>query len=81
MNASNPERGPEPEAERDTAKSAAAARLARQKRIIVIASCALIVGGFVVMFFVKRLPLPARMLVGMTDVVGGIVLIILAKKE
>jgi uncharacterized membrane protein HdeD (DUF308 family) len=68
---------PEP----DPAKSAAAARLARQKRIIVITSCVLIAGGFVVMFFVKRLPLPMRMLVGMTDVVGGVVLIILAQKE
>jgi uncharacterized membrane protein HdeD (DUF308 family) len=65
----------------DPAKSAAAARLARQKRIVMIASCALIVGGFVVMFFVKRLPLPMRILVGMTDMIGGVVLIILAQKE
>jgi hypothetical protein len=56
-------------------------RLARQKRIVIAASCLLIVGGFVVLFAVKRLPLPMRFMVGLTDVVGGIVLLVLAQRK
>ena len=56
-------------------------RLARQKRIVVVASCLLIVGGFVVLLAVKRLPLPMRFMVGLTDVVGGIVLLVLANRK
>jgi uncharacterized membrane protein HdeD (DUF308 family) len=65
--------------ERDAAPIADKA--ARQKRIVVITSCLLIVGGFVVLFFVKRLPLPMRVMVGLTDVVGGIVLIVLVSRK
>jgi predicted signal transduction protein with EAL and GGDEF domain len=56
-------------------------RLARQKRIVMAASCLLIVGGFIVFFAVKRLPLPMRFMVAMTDIVGGMVLIILANRK
>ena len=56
-------------------------RLARQKRIVLMASCLLIIGGFVVLVAVKRLPLPLRFMVGLTDVVGGIVLLVLVNRK
>ena len=58
-----------------------AARLARQKRIVVISSCVLIVGGLVVLFALKRMPLPLRIGVGLTDLFGGIVLLVMVRQK
>jgi hypothetical protein len=59
----------------------AAAKLARQKRTVTIIACLLILGGAIILFAVKRMPLPMRIMVGLTDVVGGIVLLVLAQRH
>lgn len=41
----------------------------------------LIVGGFVVLLLLERMPLPLRMLVGATDVIAGVVLLVVAKQK
>ena len=58
-----------------------AARFARQKRIVVISACVLIGGGLVVLFALGRMPLPLRIAVGLTDVFGGIVLLVLVRQH
>lgn len=65
----------------ETEPAKISARLARQKRIVVMASCLLILGGFVVLIAAKRLPLPSRFMVGLTDVVAGIALLVLANRK
>lgn len=52
---------------------------ARQKTIITVLACLLIVAGAVVLFFLRRMPLPLRMLVGLGDVAAGIVLLVVAR--
>jgi uncharacterized membrane protein HdeD (DUF308 family) len=58
-----------------------AARVARQKRIVVISACVLIVGGLVVLFLLKQMPLPLRIAVGLTDLFGGIVLLVMVRQK
>lgn len=54
---------------------------ARQKRTLVILSTLLILGGCVVLFLLKRMPLPMRILVGLTDVVAGAVLLVVVRQK
>jgi uncharacterized membrane protein HdeD (DUF308 family) len=61
--------------------SAAAARLARQRRQVVVAASVLIVGGVLILFVLKRVPMPMRILIGLTDLTGGIVLLVLALRK
>ena len=65
-----------------SAGSAEQAQRARQKqrRTIFALAGLLIVGGFVVLLFLKRMPLPLRMLVGATDVIAGVVLLVVARQ-
>jgi len=64
------------------AGTADAAQRARQKqrRTIFTLAGLLIIGGFVVLLFLKRMPLPLRMLVGATDVVAGVVLLVVGRQ-
>jgi uncharacterized membrane protein HdeD (DUF308 family) len=57
------------------------ARRARQKRTVTILAILLIVGGAVVLFLLTRMPLPMRILVGLTDLVGGAVLLVVARQK
>ena len=57
------------------------ARRARQKRTVAVLAALLIVGGLVVLFLLKRMPLPLRMLVGLGDVVAGCVLLVLVRQK
>lgn len=52
----------------------------KQERTIVALAVLLIAGGFVVLLFLKRMPLPMRIVVGMTDVVAGLVLLVVARQ-
>ncbi|MBL9199447.1 MAG: hypothetical protein JNL39_03025 [Opitutaceae bacterium] len=54
---------------------------ARQRRLLLILGPALIVGGLAVLFLVKPMPLPLRIVVGLTDVVAGCVLLLVARQK
>jgi hypothetical protein len=54
---------------------------ARQKRTLQILAYALIAGGLVVLFALERMPMPLRMLVGLTDVVAGLTLLIVVRQK
>jgi uncharacterized membrane protein HdeD (DUF308 family) len=53
----------------------------RQKRTLVVLASLLIIGGLVVLFLLQRMPLPMRILVGLTDVVGGLALLVLVRQK
>jgi uncharacterized membrane protein HdeD (DUF308 family) len=54
---------------------------ARQKRTLMILSTLLIVGGLIVLFALTRMPLPLRILVGLTDIVAGAVLLVVLRQK
>jgi hypothetical protein len=56
-------------------------RLARQKRTATILAVVLLLGGLAVLFFVRRIPLPLRLLVGLGDIVAGCVLLLLIRQK
>ena len=58
-----------------------AVRAVRQKRMIVILAALLIAGGLTVLFALERMPLPMRILVGLTDVFGGLTLLVLVRQK
>jgi hypothetical protein len=58
-----------------------AARAVRQKGMIVILAALLIAGGLTVLFALERMPLPMRILVGLTDVFGGLTLLVLVRQK
>jgi uncharacterized protein YjeT (DUF2065 family) len=53
----------------------------RQKRTIRILAGVLIAGGLAVLFLVQRLPVPLRIVVGLTDIVAGLVLFLLVRQK
>ena len=56
-------------------------RRARQKTIVTILGFALIAGGLIVLFALKRMPLPMRLLVGLTDVFAGLTMLVLVRQK
>jgi uncharacterized membrane protein HdeD (DUF308 family) len=54
---------------------------AKQRRLILILAPALIAGGLVVLFFLTRMPLPLRIIVGLTDIVAGCVLLLVVRQK
>lgn len=56
-------------------------RLARQKRTVTILAVGLILGGLIVLLALSRMPLPLRILVGLTDLVGGAVLLLVVRQK
>ena len=52
----------------------------KQRRTIFVLAGLLIIGGFVVLLFLQRMPLPLRMLVGATDVIAGVALLVVARQ-
>jgi uncharacterized membrane protein HdeD (DUF308 family) len=59
----------------------AAAKTLRQRRIILALALLLIAAGIIVLFVLERMPLPLRILVGLTDVVGGLTLLVLVRQK
>ena len=57
------------------------ARGARQKMIVTILGFALIAGGAFVLFALKKMPLPMRILVGLTDVFAGLTMLVLVRQK
>ena len=54
---------------------------ARQKFLIFALGLALMAGGFVVLLFLKRLPLPLRVVMGFGDFVAGCVLLVVLRQK
>lgn len=73
-----PIRSPKPAAR---APAPEARLTARQKRTIRILAALLIAGGLAVLFLVQRLPVPLRIIVGLTDIVAGLVLLLLVRQK
>ena len=64
-----------------TRDSDAARRIARQKTIIQGISVVLILGGLIILFALKRMPVPVRIIVGLTDLVAGATLLVLVRQK
>ena len=58
-----------------------AGKRARQRRTIVILALLLIAGGLTILIALERMPLPLRILVGLTDLVAGLTLLILVRQK
>jgi hypothetical protein len=56
-------------------------KYARQKRLVAILGCLLIVAGIIVLFALERVPLPMRMMAGLGDVFIGCVLLVLVRQQ
>lgn len=61
--------------------SQALARRARQKKIVTLLGAGLILAGLIVLFALPRMPVPLRILAGLTDVIAGLVLLIVARQK
>ena len=56
-------------------------RPARQKTVITTLGVLLIVAGLVVALFLKRIPLPLRLLIGVGDAFAGSVLLLVVRQK
>lgn len=54
---------------------------ARQKAILATLGVLLIAAGLIVTLFLKRIPLPLRLLVGFGDTIAGCVLLLLVRQK
>jgi hypothetical protein len=59
----------------------ARAQRVRQKKILMLLGCGLIAGGLVILIAVQRMPTPLRILVGLTDIVAGLTLLVVARQK
>ena len=57
------------------------ARHARQKRTIQILAAGLLAAGLIILFALQKMPLPMRILVGLTDVFAGLTLLVLVRQK
>lgn len=53
----------------------------RQRRILLVLSTVLFLGGLGIMFFLERLPLPARLGLGVIDVIVAAVLFVFLRQN
>ena len=58
-----------------------AAGMLRQRRTIIALAILLVAAGIAVLFVLDRMPLPLRILVGLTDVFGGLTLLVLVRQK
>lgn len=54
---------------------------ARQKRTLTILAPVLILSGLAVLLLLSRIPLPLRLLIGLTDVIAGCVLLVVIRQK
>jgi hypothetical protein len=64
----------------ETSASQASLR-ARQRFTVLTLGTMLIVGGFVILFVLEKMPRPMRILSGLGDIVGGLILLVLARQK
>jgi|GEM_PF-5792065 len=53
----------------------------RQKVTLLVLAIVLMLGGFVVLFALKRMPLPMRFLVGLGDVIAACALLMILRQK
>jgi hypothetical protein len=53
----------------------------RQKVLLLVLSGVLMAGGLVILFLLKRMPLPMRLLVGLGDVVAASALLLILRQK
>jgi len=53
----------------------------RQRTTVIALATLLIVGGLVVLLALRRLPLPMRIMAGLTDILAGVVLLVLVRQK
>ena len=58
-----------------------AERRARQKKFLVLLGFVLIAGGLVILLLLQRVPTPLRILVGLTDIVAGLTMLVVARQK
>ena len=56
-------------------------RRARQKTLVIVLGFGLVVAGVVILFALQRMPAPLRILVGLTDMVAGLTLLVVARQK
>jgi hypothetical protein len=56
-------------------------RRSRQKAMLTLLGVALIIAGAVVALFLRRIPLPMRLVVGLGDIFAGCVLLVLVRQK
>lgn len=54
---------------------------ARHRRLLLIIAPTLIIVGVLVLAFLQRMPLPTRILVGLTDVFTGLILLVVVRQK
>jgi nitrate reductase gamma subunit len=54
---------------------------ARQKKIVTVVGALMIVAGLVILFALRRVPLPMRVMAGLGDVFIGCVLLVLVRQK
>ena len=64
----------------DTAADPLVARR-RQRRTILSLAVVLILGGLAVLFLLKRMPVPLRIVIGLMDVFAGLGLLVLVRQK
>jgi hypothetical protein len=62
-------------------QQSSAPRRQRQKRTITVLATLLIIGGLIVVFALERMPLPLRLMVGLTDVFAGLTMLVLVRQK
>ena len=58
-----------------------AAQRVRQRKTLLILGVALIAGGLVILIALQRMPAPLRILVGLTDIVAGLTMLIVVRQK
>jgi len=57
------------------------AQRARQRTTLLILAFGLIVGGLLILFVLKKVPPPLRILMGLTDLFAGLVLLVVVRQK
>ena len=58
-----------------------AAQRVRQRKTLLILGVALIAGGLVILIALQRMPAPLRILVGLTDIVAGLTMLLVVRQK
>jgi uncharacterized membrane protein len=58
-----------------------AALRARQRRTLLILAVALMAGGILILFVLKKVPPPLRILIGLSDFFTGLILLVVVRQK
>jgi hypothetical protein len=57
------------------------AQRARQRSTLLILAFALIIGGLLILFVLKKVPPPLRILMGLSDLFAGLILLVVVRQK